>query len=299
MEYPPRGRCLALRFDADATHIAAIFGELSRPQSASRWNLSTGALVGDFAHREGGLRLGLDGASVLALWRERANPAALTTLDEASTQTPLGEGFPSVSTIALGRGGRFIAIASQALRVFPDGPIAALPLKNKLDYQPLWDEEAELLVAHDYKRIVSFDLRTMTLNEPISVPKVRAIVPWAGRVWALTDKNVQLWDVRARTKVRVVKLPQIERDLAMSFAVSSGGRTLAVGLAFGGVILMDLDGAGRFVVFPAARGGSVSACAFSEDGALLATGSSEPFVRVWDVEAALATGVVPAAKKKK
>jgi hypothetical protein len=122
-----------------------------------------------------------------------------------------------------------------------------------------------------YNRAVAFDLSpdgaTLAL---ISSP--------------LLGQPVTLYATRDWTKQRSIPIgdgPQ-HPDGAQAVAFSPDGRTLAIGVLGGKVMLVDLtqpDAPPRTIeVYPAANLTGVQALAFSPDGKLLATGSTKPSV---------------------
>lgn len=294
-----RGECTALRFDARAERLCASMGMYSTRVSVMRLSLSSSE------------RVALDFNHVTALAFTRDCDAAIVKSHPAGARrytfgaSPEGDpidaegGFQTV--YAAGPQGRLIAIDTAALRVLPEGARWPLPPKHKLGYMAEWHVDEELVSAHDLKRVTLFDLREGVYLEPLKMPSYRKLCWVPGGAWITTDKRAQLWDLRARKRLREVPFDMPQWSVATSIAASRDGRLLAVGTSLGAVILKELDGAERTVVFQTEGDGIVSACEFSDDGALLATGCSDPVVRVWDVARALdaASPVTKPAKKKR
>lgn len=299
--FAARGDCHELRFDRDAAHLSASFGAPGANNAAMRWSIATGACVVVDTASSKPQRLTPDGRQLItpALPGDTARRIAL---DEARAVEAFDPASSYDTAFAPGPDGRAVAIdarnskaVADTLRVLPDGPLYALPRKHALGYMPVWSVDDEIVIAHNFKALGAFDLRAATWLEPLAVPGFRAVAVIGDRAWVV-GKSAQLWDVRARTKLRTVKLALTNEGFPVSAAVSRDGTLLAIGCLVGHVVLLELDGAERSLTFRAGRTGMIRACAFSDDGALLATGGAEPYVRVWDVRAALATA--PAAAKK-
>lgn len=287
-----RGECVALRFDAKAEHLSACIGTYAARSAAMRWRLSSGeGVVRDFVKRTV-QSLTPDGAAVLV--RDAETQHARRYAFDGPVE---GEAFDAeaaaLTAYAPGPDGRCVAIDDDALRVLPDGPRWPLPKKHKLGLTPRWHAEHDLVTAHDTTHLLAFDLREGVYLEPRKVPRFLAICDVPGGAWIVTETAAQLWDARARAKLRTVKIELPQGSSATSIAASRDGRLLAVGTSTGALLLVELEGAVRRAFFQAAGEGALAACAFSDDGALLATGCADPSVRVWDVALALDARAAP------
>ncbi len=297
--FATRGECTALRFDAKAERLCAAMGTFLTHAGVMRLSLSSSErIVLDFNHVTA-LAFTLDCEAVTV--RTHRAGARRYAFGASSDGVPIDAEGAFQTVYAAGPQGRMIAIDTAALRVLPEGAQWPLPAKHKLGYMTEWHVDEELVSAHDLKRVAVFDLREGAYLEPLKMPSYRKLCWVPGGAWITTDKRAQLWDLRARKRLREVPIDMPQWSVATSIAASRDGRLLAVGTSLGAVILKELDGAERTVVFQTDGDGIVSACAFSDDGALLATGCSDPVVRVWDVARALdaAPPVTKPAKKKR
>jgi serine/threonine protein kinase len=105
------------------------------------------------------------------------------------------------------------------------------------------------------------------------------------------DGAIRLWNLRSRTRTRVLRTAMHQRSghdaAALALAFSPDGSLLASGHVDGAVHLWDMARGERIPV-RLRHDASVGALAFSPDGASLATGSIDAAVRLWDVGAATA-----------
>ncbi len=109
-------------------------------------------------------------------------------------------------------------------------------------------------------------------------------------VSAAKDKTVRVWETATGRMVRVLRLPSGEGDQGALYAlaVSPDGRTVAAGgVSPGGsdhlVYLIGLsDGTIRRVL--SGHKAPVFSLAFTPDGRLLASGSNDGAIRLWDIE---------------
>ncbi len=294
-----RDACVALRFDAKSERLSACVGNASSSRgSAARWDLSTGrSIVREFArHVTQSLTPEGDAVYVYKIVGGESRRHAF----DGSAEGELFDAAAEHDTAhAPGPSGRSVAVDARALRVLPDGARWPLPAKHRLQSQPEWHVEEELVTALDGSRVRAFDLREGACLEPLKVPLPRAHCSAPGGAWIVTNIAAQRWDVRTRAKLREVKFELAQWDLPTAIAASRDERLLAVGTAHGALLVVELDGAGRAVMFQTGGEGCVRACAFSHDGALLATGSDDPRVFVWDVARALDAAPPKASKKRR
>jgi WD40 repeat protein len=98
----------------------------------------------------------------------------------------------------------------------------------------------------------------------------------------------QLWDLDAAREI-TAELPADARAFAV--ALAPDGKTAAVGLKSGDVILLD-PSTGKALATLSGHKGPVGGLAFSDDSRLLATGSADRTARIWSVTAQQARFVV-------
>jgi len=105
-----------------------------------------------------------------------------------------------------------------------------------------------------------------------------------------TDGAIRLWDLRTRTRTRVLRTELHQRSghdsAALALAFSPDGSLLGSGHVDGSVHLWDMS-RGEALPTKLRHDGPASAVAFSPDGATLATGSLDSNLRLWDVGAAV------------
>jgi eukaryotic-like serine/threonine-protein kinase len=106
-----------------------------------------------------------------------------------------------------------------------------------------------------------------------------------------TDGAIRLWDLRSRTRTRVLRTELHQRSghdaAALALAFSPDGALLASAHVDGEVHLWDMT-RGEALPIRLRHDGPAAALAFSPDGATLATGSLDANLRLWDVGAAVA-----------
>lgn len=106
-----------------------------------------------------------------------------------------------------------------------------------------------------------------------------------------TDGAIRLWDLRSRTRSRVLRTQLHQRSghdaAALALGFSPDGALLASAHVDGQVHLWDM-GRGEALPVRLRHDGSATSVAFSPDGATLATGSLDANLRLWDVGAAVA-----------
>jgi hypothetical protein len=129
-----------------------------------------------------------------------------------------------------------------------------------------------------------------TFGEPpatkeVSLSPVKELLALAG-----ADGAIRLWDLRSRTRTRVLRTALHQRSghdaAALGLAFAPDGALLASGHVDGSVHLWDME-RGQELPVRLRHDDAVSALAFSPDGARLATGSLDSNLRLWDVGAAV------------
>ncbi len=281
---PVRAFGHAVRIDPTGARVCASFGTLVGAQVVC-WTIGAGERIGTLStSRRHPLWLSDDGAFA-------PDDTLAATLAAADAR---GD-----ATHVLAPRGEVLAVRPNDLAVLPDGPTFPLPRALSRNSRYAWQRDDALVLGVDFDRVSAFDLRTGESLPPRSFSGLRAVAPLGETAWVVTDSGAQRWDFRARTKLRAFK-PSLPAGALVEFAAASrDGRRLAIGTASGALVLIELDGAGRTMTFQGARAGGVSAGAFSDDGALLATVGNEPCVRVWDVDAVLASAPAEAPPKRR
>lgn len=286
-----RGSCVALRFSPDGAHVSAVFAHrvYHTHSSALRWAVATRERLGTFACVGEPLQLTPEGSHAVGIDKTGEARLVRAALGERGAVEVLAVGSAAPDDFALGSGGAVALLRKRTLTLLPQQQDHALPPRHQLEKTLVWDTDAALLVAPHATRTALYDLQAAGPLPALAMGKEpRAFVISRGRAWVLSKSGVAVWDLRARTCSQQIKSP-LFKDHMMSLAVSRDEKLLAIGVGRGEVLLLDLSDASRSASFQACRSTSayVSACAFSDDGAWLATGGEEGQVRVWDVAAAL------------
>jgi predicted Ser/Thr protein kinase len=106
-----------------------------------------------------------------------------------------------------------------------------------------------------------------------------------------TDGAIRLWDLRSRTRSRVLRTELHQRSghdaAALALGFSPDGALLASAHVDGEVHLWSME-RGEVLPVRLRHDGSATSVGFSPDGATLATGSLDANLRLWDVGAAIA-----------
>jgi WD40 repeat protein len=149
----------------------------------------------------------------------------------------------------------------------------------------LWELKAANSVK-ELKRIRSLPCAPEGCNGLVFTPDGRTLLAFSPLEGSKVEERLTVWDVTKGQSRRAfpVPIPLLQGERG-SIAVSSDGRTLALGLENGTTRLFDLDsGRARLTVDEAPKTGyaSVASVAFTRDGKGLVVGRRDNIVKVWD-----------------
>ena len=127
--------------------------------------------------------------------------------------------------------------------------------------------------------VAELDQRLALSNHTTTVNAVAVSLDGRTLISASNDRTARLWDLAT---MKQIGEPIVHDGLVLAAAISPNGRNYATGGFDNKVSLGRLSGSARLPLEGHQRG--VSCLAFSPDSSLLASGSHDGTVRVWDVE---------------
>jgi WD40 repeat protein len=229
--------------------------------------------------------------------------SGLSACGGASVRTLESQAY-SLTTLALSRSGRFVALGCWVQQPAPRGawPIEMWDLESGARHSlPGHSDEVNALAfSADEKRLFSggrdrtlrvWDVATASLSATHEVkgevswlgalPEARLVLALHGRPGSDTPPRLDLWDVEARRPARE------EPARMLPVALSADGKRLARAVAFLEVEVLGLpewQPVGK-VQARGERDQGIASLALSADGGLLAIGTRAATVEVWDLAA--------------
>lgn len=293
---PPGSQVLALEFSPDGARVLSA----SRETGVDVWDAATGALLRSLAagRRVSEAAWSPDGVSVCCVvWSVDAKGSVLSFDAASGAQT---------DSLDCARPGRFVLHGERPLELRYTAKTSAPGSKEKWELaDPRTGEVVRTLAGSVNGNAFSRDGRfaastpgspPLEFDDLVAGTKTVAKVKWsyddgivrvtefspdASFVACATDRG-RLFVVRRADGSREFETRTELHDSITSLAVSSDGRLLAAGDAFGAIHLWSIEGDAEFPPLLGHRG-PVWSLDLSPDGTRLASGGADATILVWDV----------------